>query len=1151
MIKPGRSGMYLDGERLVLSPTDLVGFLYCDHLTELSLLVAHHNLAKPAVDDPELTVVQRRGNAHEKEYLTRLRADGFGVTEIPGTGDLGARVQLTEKALADGPDVIYQATFVDAGGEGPIWRGHADFLSRVPEPSLFGSYSYEPEDTKLARQVRPSAVLQLCQYAEQLARHQGHPPELIHIVLGGQEKVSLRLAEFGAYFRAAKARFVDACTNGVVAYPEPVEHCAVCSWRSRCDNQRIEDDHLTLVFGLRTDQARKLIEGAGIATVAELAACDDDQVSGINRSTFDKLRRQAVLQVQARAHPEAPPPYELLNVNEPGFGLAALPDPSAGDLFFDIEGDPFVGDGGLEYLLGVGWLEPDRSFGFHAFWAHTPEEEKTSFEAFIDFVMDRLDEHPDLHIYHYAPYEPTALGKLMGRYGTREEEVDFLLRGKVLVDLFRVVRQGVRIGTPSYSLKKLEALYMRARTEAITDAGSSIIEYERWLADPDQHILDDIEEYNRVDCDSTRLLRAWLEARRAEFDSTFGEVPLRPSAVSGDASPGVTDQMAENDAFREALLDSAATGGSDATAGQACELLGHLLDWHRREDKPMWWMYFHRALDCDEDDLYEDTESIAGLDYQGEVRHEKKSIVHRYGFDPAQEFKLRAGDSAADPESVRAQFTGEAKVASPGTLVSVDADAGVLELKRGANSAAPHPRNLIPGGPLITVYQQEALQRIASSVIQHGIDGDGPYRAVRDLLLRRPPRTSPAFAAGNLVISGESAGDAVVRVGSQLDQGCLAVQGPPGSGKTRAAARLAITLIEAGKTVGITANSHAVITNLLDEIGRQADAAGVVLKASQKGNGEHFSHHPTVTQRASNDQMAADLTAGVDVLAGTAWMFARPEFSQSLDFLILDEAGQFSLANAVAIAGAARNLVLVGDPLQLPQPSTGTHPIGADASALGHMLGDSGTLADDLGIFLDRTYRLHPEICAFISEIVYEGRLHSVPGCERQSISGGDGLGGSGLRWRPVDHTGNRVDSPEEAHEVLDCYQALLGRAFTDRDGAERSILPQDVLVVAPYNAQVRMLKEMLPPDALVGTVDKYQGREAPVVIVSLTTSSLEDIPRGMEFLYSRNRLNVAVSRAQALTIVVGSPKLLTVKCRSVDQLRLVNGLCRYVELAT
>ena len=351
--------------------------------------------------------------------------------------------------------------------------------------------------------------------------------------------------------------------------------------------------------------------------------------------------------------------------------------------------------------------------------------------------------------------------------------------------------------------------------------------------------------------------------------------------------------------------------------------------------------------------------------------------------------------------------------------------------------------------------------------------------------------------------------------------------------------------------MGITATSHSVITNLLDEIGRQADKSGVSFRASQKGEPHQVSDHPAVTRRNDNSEIADDLADGVDIVAGTAWLFSRPEFDQALGCLIVDEAGQFSLANTIAIGAAARNLVLVGDPLQLAQPSKGTHPGGAGASALEHVLGGAETLPRDLGVFLDQTYRMHPAICSFISEVVYDDRLHPVSGLERQSVSGDDALSGSGLRWRPVSHAGNRTASPEEAEEVASCVNQLLGRTFTDAKGANQPIGLDDILVVAPYNAQVRLLKERLPNGALVGTVDKFQGRQAKVVICSMAASSTDEIPRGMEFLLSRNRLNVAVSRAQALAVMVGSPDLLTVKCRSVEQIRLANGLCRFVEMAT
>ena len=312
---------------------------------------------------------------------------------------------------------------------------------------------------------------------------------------------------------------------GIEAYPLPVAHCNVCVWRTACDDRRLADGHLTVVAGLGVDQARKL-EAQGITTITELAEATERTIPRMNSATYDKLRHQARLQVAAMAHPDAPPPYELLPCHGPGVGLAALPQPSLGDVFFDIESDPFAEEGGLEYLFGLGWIGGDGvSFRYRAFWAHEPAEEKQAFENLVDFLTERRFADPNMHIYHYAAYEPTALGRLMGRHGTREDEIDDILRGGVLVDLFRIVRQGIQVGTPSYSLKKLESLYMPARTEAITDGGSSIVEYERWIETHDPTILDDLTAYNEVDCDSTRRLRDWLEARRGEYVQRLGELP--------------------------------------------------------------------------------------------------------------------------------------------------------------------------------------------------------------------------------------------------------------------------------------------------------------------------------------------------------------------------------------------------------------------------------------------------------------------------------------------------------------------------------------------------------------------------------------------------------------------------------------------------
>ena len=965
--------------------------------------------------------------------------------------------------------------------------------------------------------------------------------------------MSLRLAEFSAYFRSAKQRFVDACVTGITAYPLPVAHCAVCIWRSRVRQRRIDDDHLTLVAGLRTDQAEALADGAGITTVGQLAAFDGDAVAGIGRQAFGRLRAQARLQVVAREHPDLPPPYELLEGGEPGTGLTALPEPSPGDLFFDIEGDPFVGDAGLEYLLGVGWVEPDGEFGFRSFWAHTADEEKAAFEQFMDFVA--VSRGPPTRISTSTTTRPTSKRRSAGSWGaTGPASARSTTCSARVCSSISTGWCDSRCGwapPPTRSRSSRPSTWRPGPRRSPTPAPRSTS-----TSGGSRQATTGSSRTSRSTTASTASRRCCCApGSRSGASSTRARSAHRRRAPQGPTRGPETRPPARTRRPRCSAGCSGTTPGPPPASTvdlRGRHLLADLLDWYRREAKPEWWEYFRRVWDCDVDDLFEDTEAIAGLTYDGEARREKRSTIHRYRFDPDQEYKLAVGDTVLDPATVRRrEETGE-QIPGPGTLVSIDPDRGVLELKRSTNSSAPHPADLIPRGPLPTDHQRAALRRVAASVIDHGLDADGPYRAVRDLLLRRPPRTTnPPTHGDPLVREGVDGADAVVRLGLELDDGCLAVQGPPGSGKTRAAARLAVALIDAGKTVGITANSHAVITNLLDAVGREADEAGVRFHASQKSDGEHRSAHPSVTQQTGNDAMASDLANGADVLAGTAWMFAREEFDQTLDYLIVDEAGQFSLANVVAVGTAARNVVLLGDPMQLAQPSKGTHPDGAGVSALAHVLGDAETLPDDLGVFLDHTQRLHPEICAFISEAFYEGRLHSAEDLVRQRIDGSGTSAGSGLRWRPVEHADCRVSSSEEVDEVSSCYQQLLGRIFTERSGAVREIGPEDILVVAPYNAQVRLLRQALPADAQIGTVDKFQGRQASVVICSMTTSSIEEIPRGMEFLLSRNRLNVAVSRAQALAILVGSPKLLTIDCRTVNQLRMVNALCRFVELAS
>jgi predicted RecB family nuclease len=1144
---------FLEG-RLVVSPSDLTGFLECEHLTQQELAAARGEIERPQRNDPELEVLTRRGLEHEARHLASLRSSHQRVVEFPfPDGTIAGLTQAhdqTVAAMREGVHVIYQGTFFDGR-----WRCHPDFLLRVDRPSKLGAYSYEVADAKLARKAKAAAVLQCCVYAEQLAAIQGVESEYIRLFLGDGTEEELRLKDYGAYYRSVKRQFEQGTFpspsgggQGGGTYPDPVDHCRICRWIDVCEARRRQDDHLCLVAGMRRDQTRRL-NLAGIKTVRELGASPVDQpIHGVNDLALARLRQQARLQVEQR-HSETLP-FEVLPPLGEHLGFQSLPEPTPNDLFFDMEGDPFVGDNGLEYLFGFLELNSSSSLPpqgggsgwgvHHTFWGHDPDEEKAAFEQVVDFLIERLNRNPELHVYHYAPYEPNALKYLASTYATREAEVDRLLRGRVLVDLYRVVRQTVRIGTESYSLKELESLYRGKRSTEIVDAAGSIVAYEDWLESRDQRLLDEIARYNEDDCLSTAQLRDWLEARRLEAIAQYGDVS-RPGPEEVEPSETLRDIDERTAVLVDRLLEGVPEEEDDRSGEQQARyLLAHSLNWHRREGKSEWWEYYRKCSLTDEQ-LVEDREAIGAIEFRGEVRQENRSNVLKYWFDPNQEYKIGVGDQPHDPRTE----------SGAGEVVAIDPIAGWIELSRGVKSEAPHPTSLIPASPIPTKEQRDALMRLGQRVADHGFAGTGPYQAARDLLCLEPPMIDGVIEGAPLVQWGERAKDVALLLAPRLSNTYLAIQGPPGSGKTTIGAELIVDLVKQGKRVGITANSHKVIGNLLDKTMGEARRRGQAVRAMQKADERDrcASQEVQCTNNSSTVE-AAVAEDEVEVVAGTPWLFARASFPAKLDYLVVDEAGQMALANVLAIAGAANNLILLGDPNQLRQPSHGIHPEGVDRSVLDHVIQDQPTMPSAYGLFLETTYRLHPTVCAFVSESFYDGKLEPDDSTRRQSLAVSNGSGGVGLRYVPVEHAGNRTLSPEEADRVNETFRALLSLTWTDRGGKTRPIAVDDILVVAPYNAQVRRLIETLPERARVGTVDKFQGQEAPVVIYSMATSSVDDAPRGMDFLFSLNRLNVAASRAQGLVILVCSPELLKGRCRTPDQMRLASALCSLVGVA-
>ena len=1145
--------MKLETGVLRLSATDLANHLACRHLTTLDRGAAEGVWKPPDWYRPEAALLRERGLAHERAYLAHLEKQGRRITHLEEDGDDHRGLERTLAAMFGGADVIAQAAL--AGGR---WVGRADVLLRVERPSALGAWSYEALDAKLARETKAGAILQLCLYSDLLSEMQGLMPRWMHVVPRRPDFPldTHRVEDYLAYYRLVRRRLEAAVGSGdgdATTYPDPVPHCDVCRWWPRCDKQRRADDHLSLVAGVSRLQTREL-QSRDITRLATLAVeplpISWKPARGA-KDGYRRVREQARIQLAGRM--EGRHLHELLPIG-PGHGLASLPAPSTGDLFLDLEADPYVDEGGLEYLFGWAVPEPppDGTLPlevgppvYRAHWGLDRASERRGFEAMIDTIMERWAVDPNMHVYHYGVYEPGAVKRLMGRHATREAEVDQLLRAERFVDLHAVVKRSLRASVEEYSIKKLEPLYGFEREQPLEGATGALRVIERSLelgapVAPEDDAAKIVEAYNRDDCLSARALRGWLETLRAEVEAGGAELP-RPAEESGAPNQEIRERERRSKEMAARLLDGVPEDAEERSPGQQARwLLARMLEWHRREEKAPWWEYYHLRELTDEE-LLDETPALAGLEHVERRPASGRLPVDRYRF-PAQETSIRGGDKLHLPLPDGRKL---------GEVERIDLAARTIDIKKSGACADLHPTSAFAHDTVPAKEQPESLMRLADWIAKHGVDTPGKFRATRDLLLRHQPRLAVA-AEGPLEAPGEGGVRAARRLALLLDRGTLAIQGPPGSGKTFTGARMICDLVRAGKKVGVCAVSHKVIVNLLNEVVKAAGEEGVAVRCMRKAE-KGAVPEGGIDVADSNDAVRAAIRSGqVNVAGGTAWLWAREEFIEAVDVLFVDEAGQMSLANALAIAPCARSLVLLGDPQQLEQPIQGLHPEGTAVSALEHVLGGAQTISEDRGLFLEETWRLPPAICGFTSELFYERRLHSRAGLEQQALLGEGPFAGSGLWFVAAHHEANQSTSPEEVEIVAELVGNLMegGVRWRDRDGAVSALTLDDILVIAPYNAQVADLIARLPAGARVGTVDRFQGQEAPIVIYSMTTSTPEDAPRGMEFLYSPNRFNVATSRAQCACIVVGSPRLFEPDCQSPRQMKLANAFCRFLEVA-
>ncbi len=1124
--------------QLLLSASDLAGFLACRHLASLDQRAALGQIERPARYGPRLQGLIERGLQHEREYVADLRARGLQVVELnqeykrPDPDE-------TLGIMRSGADAIVQAGL--ASGR---WQGLADVLLRVPRRSTLGDWSYEVVDTKLAQETRAGTVLQLSLYSDLLAGLQGVVPREMHVIKPGDPfaRESFRVADFQAYYRLVAGQLVAAVEGGPAddTYPYPVDHCQVCRWWRDCTDRRHADDHLSLIAGVRTLQVQEL-ERRGIVTLEQFATrtapLDAPPARGSIES-YEAAHDQARVQLEGRRR--GAPFWKFLPV-EPGRGFCRLPAPSAGDIFLDFEGDPHVPGGGLEYLTGYAWVD-DGQQRYQASWATGPLEERAAYETFIDFVRARLRTFPDLHVYHYAPYEPTALKRLMGRYASREGEMDELLRSERLVDLHRVARQALRASVERYSLKDLEVFAGFTRGQDLREASASMrrVEHALEFGRPDALDPEDRERvtaYNRDDCLATRALRDWLERQRSACQQARGDAIPRPDIPDGQASDAVAERAEDvQRVYARLVADLPPDPEVRSPAERGRWLLAHLLEYFRREDRCAWWEFF-RLCELDDDALLEERKGISGLVFEARDGGRDTYPIHRYRFPP-QEISLDVGDGLYESADLRI-----------GAISRIDPVAGLVWIKKSRAAAGTHPSRVVVNERVAPGPLPEALLCVADDIAERGMEATR-YAAARDLLLQRPPRGAAGGVGAALRRPDEQPLAAAERIALGLDGGVLAVQGPPGSGKTFVGAGTIVRLVRAGRRVGVTAVSHKAILHLLRKVREAAREVEVPLTVRHK-HGRHATDEDEISGPMTSEEIESLLARG-GVVGATVWQWARAEAEATLDYLFVDEAGQMSLAMVLAASRATRNLVLLGDPQQLEQPQRGAHPEGAEVAALQHLLAGRAVMPADRGLFLDQTWRLSPDICLYTSELFYEGCLHAAPDRQLQEIVGPSPFAGSGLYHVPAAHVGNQNPAPEEVEIVGRLVEHLAGGdlAWIDPARVRRPLGLDDILIVAPYNAQVRALTARLP-DARIGTVDRFQGLEAAVVIYSMTSSSAEDAPRGLGFLYDRHRLNVATSRARCAVILVATDRLFAPECRAPEQMRLANALCRYREMAT
>ena len=1118
-------------DQIFTSPSDLNNFVSCKYHA-FNDLNEHKNGLKKKDPPEDMKLWIRYGDEHEKKHLKVLQKKYSNNITIDPTKSDDERYKNTIDAIKAGYDFIYKAYFIDNK-----FRGEADFIIKNNQKSELGDYSYEVYDTKITKNLKPKHVLQITAYSYLISKLTGVLPKFMHLIDGASENHTYKVREFIDYFNFTKSKFKNfiSDTDEKKVYPESCNHCNFCIWQQECLKIWEGDNYINQVARINKSQIIKL-KKEGIDTVEKLAKTNTKKIkSKINELTLARLHQQANLQEEKRLTGKSK--YIVLDQIE-GQGFYKMPEPNYGDLFFDIEGFPESNKRNLEYLHGFYFKEKNKDvFKFFYVKDNSRDSEFQIFKELILFLKKRLNEYPDAYIYHYNDYETRALKELASEYSAVFPEgnnlVDDLLRKQKFVDLYRVVEHTLRTSEKDLSLKSLEKFYRKEREANIKTATDSIRLFDNWCSTYDDKIKKDIIHYNEEDCVSTGDLRNFLLKHKPKdipwFTSKKKDEDDEKDKKTKSTSGKKTIQEIEEEEYE--LIDRLNSSKKDKViTNKIIDLVG----FHRREKKPDNWRYYDR-LDKTPLLLEDDGECLANCTFVKEVKDEvTDKTKYIYEFE-TQNFKIKEGDSASE-------LFEEKNYGSVGVITEDEDDGNFVEIVSNNKGIPPKIFTFKPGGSPPTDKIRKALNIFLN---EYADSNKFKYKCGLDILENNFPDVLKVKKGEAIFDEKKDLIDEAKNTIKNLNSSYLLVQGPPGAGKTFISAHMILSLIKSGKKVGVSSNSHKAVNNLLKQVENLADfefsGFKKCSKKEDKLNGKFIKDISKVGKEGYD---------AYSLFAGTAWLFSDQALNQKLDYLFIDEAGQVSLANTLAMCTSTKNIILIGDQMQLSQPIKGIHPGISNKSSLEYLLEGYDTIPPEKGIFLNKTRRLNKNICDFVSSSFYDSRLKAHPvTIERYVKLDLDKINDEGINYIPMSHENNAQKSNEESDYIKDLLKRIIGKKCKDnKESKERKIGLEDVLIVAPFNMQVNNLTRNLPINSKVGTIDKFQGQEAKIVFISMTSSDPENIPRHKGFLFSRNRLNVGISRAECATIILFNPNLLNTSCQKIEEMRLINNFCKLLK---